>query len=232
MRFRPSDALLFACLGASFAAMIFAFRGELPLAGWLFLGAYAADALHALVAPAPAAHRFGAELRDVIGLVAFAAAPALLVFVSLRQAGVALWLAAAVGATPLVTGSVRMALHAVRPRGEGLWAVGLPRAQSALFAVALCRSSCFESSSLRGLLLALLPLVAVLNVVPWRFARAFVAPVDARKGLVWAAALASTAAAFAAGLGFDVLAGWVLAAALLRARPLAHSLLPADERRA
>lgn len=223
MRLRPVDALVFACFFAALAAMMAIFRGEAAVGALLFLAAFVADALHALAARAGERHRLGAELDDVVELVAFSLVPALVV-----HAAFASWnrpLAIALGAVPLVTGTVRLALHAVRPLGTAAVAFGLPRSLSALFAVALCRSSAFELEAVRHGAVGLLPLVAILNIAPIPLRRPFVHRPSRAHAVVLVLSAAAVGVGFALGHGFDALLAWagaaLVAGPILAGRPVA-----------
>jgi phosphatidylserine synthase len=215
MRFRASDALTLTCLLAAFGAMLLAFRGDAERGACLFLVAFAADGLHALLAPEPGSHRFGAELVEVVELIAFSVAPGL--FLYLAYASTHELLAAVLGGVPVATGAVRLAVRAVRPRGTPLVAEGLPRALSALLAIGLCRSSLFEEEAVRDVAVVVLPLVALLNIARLSFLRPFARPVSWPRALVLIFAAASTVIAFLLGRGFDAVFAWAAAGLALAA---------------
>jgi phosphatidylserine synthase len=207
---KPTDAWTLLALLAAFGAMLLAFQGDPDLGALLFLVAFAADVAHAAVAPAREAHPFGSELDDVVELVAFGAAPGLFLYVAYEPVHPAL--AAALGSVPLVTAAIRLALHSVRPRGDAALALGLPRAWSALFSVALCRSSAFDVGAVRHAAIGVLPLVASLNLGRFPFVRPLAWPLSRVRALLCTAAAASVGAAAALGNPFDAVLAWSVVA--------------------
>jgi phosphatidylserine synthase len=223
MRLRPVDALIGVTFFAALGAMLLAFRGEGELAAVLFLGAFLADALHGVAAPADSSHRLGVELANVVKLIAFGICPGLLVCLAYwpfgREIGMAL------GASVVVMSAVRMALQAVRPPGDTLVSAGLPRAFSALFVVTLPAASVFEHEAVRHVAIGVLPLVAALNVTRLPFLRPFAWPCSRGRAGLCALSATSAGVGFALGSGFDVVlfwsAFWLLAGPIAAWRPMA-----------
>jgi phosphatidylserine synthase len=208
MPFRPTDVLTLLSLGAAIVSLLAAFRGHLPAAAYAFLASFVADLLHQASAGSRgvvARHRFGAELAEVVTLVAFGAAPCAIVFSSLSRSGL-VWVAAAAAAALLVGAVARMAWKAARDAEPIRQTRGLPRPFSALIIVSLSVSAPFGDAAHVPLVVGTSVFVALLNVSAVCFERVFLPPLSWGRVLVWGLAATGAGVGFVWSRGFEVLA--------------------------
>jgi len=134
---------IFTCVNilGAVASIIFCIEGELRYAAYAFLGGYIlGDSLDGLVARLTnTANRFGAEF-DIIGdHFAQCIVPAFMVYVAYRP--ISPYLAAALAATLVISGSVRHARGAVASPNFPSAYFGMPRTVSAILVISYINSA-------------------------------------------------------------------------------------------
>lgn len=140
---RLKDIVTLGNLLCGVVAILFCIEHRVDLAaGWVMF-AYLFDALDGVVARRTGGgNRFGAELDNLADYVAFAVAPAFVIYAAYRPT--VAWLGALLGGAMVVAATLRHVRNLVFDVPTQLCWVGLPRPAAGMLVVALLRSKLFH----------------------------------------------------------------------------------------